>query len=98
MSLRDEVFAYIKKKYGAEPEYLWRSYPDSLNERAVDVGAIYEGSEREEVLGLIRKYDIRYIYVGKLERGKFSALNDELLREIGTVVYADGETYIVEVP
>ncbi len=28
MSLRDDVFAYVKKKYKAEPEYLWRSYPD----------------------------------------------------------------------
>ena len=47
---------------------------------------------------LIRKYEIRYVYVGKLEREKFPALNDGLLREVGTVVYEDGETYIVEMP
>ena len=28
MSLRDDVFAYVKKKYKAEPEYLWRRWPD----------------------------------------------------------------------
>ena len=26
-SLRNEVFSYIKKKYDAEPEYLWHRYP-----------------------------------------------------------------------
>lgn len=28
MSLRDSVCEYVKQKYKAEPEYLWRSYPD----------------------------------------------------------------------
>ena len=27
-SLREQVYAYIKKKYMADPEYLWRGYPD----------------------------------------------------------------------
>ena len=27
-SIRDDVAKYIKKKYKATPEYLWRSYPD----------------------------------------------------------------------
>ena len=28
MTLRSDVFQYIKKKYKAAPEYLWRRYPD----------------------------------------------------------------------
>ena len=28
VSLRDAVYGYIKKKYKAEPEYLWAKYPD----------------------------------------------------------------------
>ena len=27
-SLRERVYAYVKKKYKAEPEYLWRRYPN----------------------------------------------------------------------
>ena len=27
-SLRNEVFAYTKKKYGTMPEYLWARFPD----------------------------------------------------------------------
>ena len=26
--LRDQLFAYVKKNYKAEPEYLWRRYPE----------------------------------------------------------------------
>lgn len=28
MSIRDDVIKYIKKKYKASPEYLWKRYPD----------------------------------------------------------------------
>ena len=28
MTLRAQVFDYVKKKYRAEPEYLWLRYPD----------------------------------------------------------------------
>ncbi len=27
-SIRDDIFRYIRKKYNAEPEYLWIKYPD----------------------------------------------------------------------
>jgi uncharacterized membrane protein len=50
----------------------------------------------------LRKYDVRYIIVGQLERNhypgpgleKFSQANGSLWRE----VYRDGETVIYEVP
>ena len=28
MTLRDDVFNYVKKKYKSKPEYLWRKFPD----------------------------------------------------------------------
>ena len=28
LSLRESVYGYIKKKYGADPEYLWMRFPD----------------------------------------------------------------------
>ena len=77
-------------------EWLWRGDPEDLNGRAVDIEIIYTGTDREEVLNLIRKYDIRYIYIGTLERQKFPELNDVLLQEIGTAVYSDDTAYILE--
>ena len=28
LSVREKVYGYVKKKYGSEPEYLWRRFPD----------------------------------------------------------------------
>jgi uncharacterized membrane protein len=51
------------------------------------------------VQALIRKYGIRYIYIGQVERSQFPYLNESLLTELGTVVYDDGETTrILEIP
>lgn len=44
MSLREEVFAYVKKKYKAEPEYLWRSYPDY---------AVFRHAENRKWFGIV---------------------------------------------
>ncbi len=44
MSQREEVFAYVKKKYGAEPEYLWRSYPDY---------AVFRHAENRKWFGIV---------------------------------------------
>jgi uncharacterized membrane protein len=50
------------------------------------------------VIGLIKKYNISYIYIGKLEREKYPALNDKLLQTMGKVAYSDGvTTYIMKV-
>ncbi len=44
MSLREEVFAYVKKKYKVEPEYLWRSYPDY---------AVFRHAENRKWFGIV---------------------------------------------
>ncbi|MBQ6293757.1 MAG: MmcQ/YjbR family DNA-binding protein [Lachnospiraceae bacterium] len=44
MSLRDDVFAYVKKKYKAEPEYLWRSWPDY---------AVFRHAENRKWFGIV---------------------------------------------
>ena len=78
-------------------EWLWRNDTDELNVRTSEIKNIYTSSDRDEVEELIEKYDISYIYVGRLEREKFSDINEELLQQLGEVVYSDGEeTYIIK--
>lgn len=80
-------------------EWLWRNDTEDQNQRASDIRAIYTGTDREEVLDLIRRYDIRYIYIGMLEREKYPDLNEGLLREIGTAVFEEpGAAFILEFP
>ena len=81
-----------------EHEILWRNW-QVVDDRITDVMTIYMGEDIETVQALIRKYGIRYIFIGQVERSQFPGLNESLLTELGTVVYDDGETTrILEIP
>jgi uncharacterized membrane protein len=74
-----------------------------LDERAADIETIYTSTEEEVVNSLIEEYEISYIYVGKLEQEKFEAVNHELLKTLGKVVFMSPvaqdkayETYIIQ--
>ncbi len=54
-------------------EWLWRSEanfnkPDIIPERQKAVKTIYTSNDKEEVMELLKKYDVDYIYVGEAER------------------------------
>jgi YYY domain-containing protein len=85
-------------------EWLWKGDPSLLDARALDIETIYTSFDKEEVLALIDKYHISYIYVGKLEQEKYETINHELLKKLGNVVFSSPitqdksyETYIVQV-
>lgn len=85
-------------------EWLWKGDPSLLDARAKDIETIYTSFDEEEVMALIDKYHITYIYVGKLEQEKYEMINHELLRRLGNVVFSSPvtqdksyETYIVKV-
>lgn len=85
-------------------EWLWKGNPDILDLRAADIQTIYTSTDEAAVKSLIDKYNISYIYVGKLESDKYSTVNNDLIKSLGPVVYdspstADKfyETYIVQV-
>ena len=79
-------------------EWLWRSDTTELNQRLADIETIYTSTDADTVKALIEKYNITYIYIGQLEREKYSSLNDTLLQSLGETVYSNGEdTYILKV-
>lgn len=79
-------------------EWLWRDDTAAQNLRGNDIKSIYTSSSQSEVEELISKYDISYIYVGELEREKYSDINEPLLKQLGEIVYSDEyDTYIVKV-
>jgi uncharacterized membrane protein len=85
-------------------EWLWKGDSSLLDARALDIETIYTSFDEEEVLALIDKYHISYIYVGKLEQEKYETINHELLKKLGNVVFSSPvtqdksfETYIVQV-
>jgi hypothetical protein len=47
------------------------------------VRAIYESGDEQLTRALLRKYRIRYVVVGDLERQQYRALNVQKLRHVG---------------
>lgn len=71
----------------------------ALNERAQEVEAIYTSTNQEEVKKLLKKYQVRYIFVGAREREKYAALNESMLQSLGNIVFSDeqSQTYVLQV-
>lgn len=77
-------------------EWLWRgnySYPQS---RLDDVRALYE-DPIDKTKALIKKYDIKFVYIGELERTKYPNLNEEKFNSLGKIIYQSNQTKIFQI-
>ncbi len=81
-------------------ELFWRYYNNStipmLYERWRDVNEIYEAKNLGDVIPLLRKYDVRYIYVGSLERAHYDSSSLSKFRAF-EIVYHDPNVTVYEV-
>ena len=77
-------------------EWLWRSDTNLLNGRVADIASIYTTENWDVLEGLVKEYNVSYIFVGKREREKFEDLNHAMLRALGEVVFEENDTYIVK--
>ena len=70
-------------------DYQW-----AIRERIQDIDRIYETTDPEEALSLLRKYDVGYIYVGELERisyagGGLKKFDSELRQDLDRIEVND---------
>lgn len=72
-------------------EWLWRGSFDEPGKRAADVQKIYESKNLEETKQLINKYQVRYLYVGSLEREKYQVY-EKKFSELGEIVFQAGNS------
>ena len=74
-SLREDVFAYVRKKYKDKPEYLWARFPDY---------AVFRHSDNQKWFGIVM--DISYDKIDRGRSGTVDILNvkigDILMREL----------------
>ncbi len=77
-------------------EWLWRQDTDDLNEKSSQIERIYTSTDEAEVRELLKEFQVEFIFVGQMEREKYPALNEELLRSLGEAVF-DDESLIVHV-
>lgn len=85
-------------------EWLWRGDTIALNQRNEDIKTIYTSDDIATVQALTHQYKLDYIYIGNLEREKFEDLNEDLLLQLGEVVYQKASakdngnmTYIIKI-
>ncbi|MCX6794182.1 MAG: hypothetical protein NTY06_03710 [Candidatus Gottesmanbacteria bacterium] len=78
-------------------EWLWRGSYDVVAPRKEEVRKIYESTDIKETKQILTKYHVGYIFVGTLERQKFTALQESKFKELGKPVFTSGETVIYAV-
>lgn len=68
-------------------EWLWRGSYDEAGKRRSEVETIYTANNLPQVLDLIKKYNVEYLFVGQLEREKYPLLTESIFKQIGEIVY-----------
>lgn len=75
-------------------EWLWRGTYEEVAPRVSEVQSLYESTDIVATRSLIQKYNIRYVYIGKLEREKYPKLHERKFVDLGDVVYQKGSVTI----
>lgn len=78
-------------------EWLWRGTYDIPGKRSEQVAKIYTSQNRQEVKNLLNQYQVRFVFVGDLERQAYPNLNQEILASLGEIVFASGKTKIYQI-
>ncbi len=77
-------------------EWLWRGSYDVVSPRREEVRTIYETKDVEVAREILKKYNVKYVIVGTLEREKYKNLEEEKFKLFGKLVFQQGETVIYE--
>lgn len=79
------------------PSHLPREYTDTVANRVEDVRRFYEAPNTQEARHILSKYNVKYFVLGRLERQKYSKLNETLLSTLGSIVFQDGHVALYKV-
>lgn len=79
-------------------ERQWRGGGEEIGTREEDVEMIYRTNNWEDAKMLLDTYDIRYIYIGPLERLTYNVNETKFQRNLGRPVFSSGEVTIYEIP
>ena len=75
-------------------EHQWRGDYDEPARREPDIETIYTSVDASEVLTLLDKYDINYVYVGPVERARYPAAGLVKFAQLMETVYDTGTVTI----
>lgn len=78
-------------------EFQWRGGGVEVGTRQSDIETLYSSASWDETKAIISKYNIRYIYVGALERSTY-ALNEGKFIQHTQIAFNSSNSVIYEVP
>lgn len=78
-------------------ESQWRGGSTEMNGRSEDLAKLYTTSNWIETQTILKRYDIRYVYLGPLERSTY-AVDDRKFSTNLSEAYNQGQVVIYEVP
>lgn len=78
-------------------ESQWRGGSTEMNGRSEDLAKLYTTSNWIETQTILKRYDIRYVYLGPLERSTY-AVDDRKFSANLSEAYNQGQVVIYEVP
>ncbi len=78
-------------------EWLWRGNYEQPASRGDDVSAIYQSTDLTKVKKLLKKYQVKYIVIGPMEKEKFAAIQEDQLINLGRVVFNAQQTKIIQI-
>lgn len=77
-------------------EGLWNDYEES-NEREVDIAKIYSGTDKEEAIRCLKKYNVEYIFIGPQELTAYNQdINYTLLESLGDMVFENATCKLIK--
>ncbi|HWS48465.1 MAG TPA: DUF2298 domain-containing protein [Candidatus Methanoperedens sp.] len=80
-------------------EWLWRGGYDAPGARAAEVEKIYNSNNIDEIDSILKKYNVKYIFVGDKEYEKFPNINHSFFSDLGAkIVFSSGRTVIYQLP
>lgn len=77
-------------------EWLWRGGYDVVSQREADVREVYQGNDFILTRNILDKYNVGWILVGQDERITYK-INEEKLWQFGSIVWQQGDTYLIKV-
>jgi YYY domain-containing protein len=78
-------------------ESQWRGGAEEMGSRQGDIERLYRSNDWTETQEILRQYDVRYIYVGPLERSTYG-VNENKFERFLQPVFKQGQVTIYEVP
>lgn len=75
-------------------EWLWRGSFEEPGKRTEEVRQIYESPSLKETRELLEKYEVKYLFLGSLERKQYPGLLEEKFNQLARIVFSSNKTKI----